>query len=271
VVGPPEGRAPRGANTLARACVELPMAWCCVRIGAHAGVVTCSFSAQGGAIRGMWLGLRLDAWATSRWPRDEDHVAHGALNISPILGYVNAVLVEPLNRVTPSGAHVQLDGGHQGTPVRTSAGTRTSSVASEELRERHEWGHGAEPNCRVLTEAAAKIVPSTYYARKSRPPSARSVTHGATTAGMKRVLTERCGVHGVRNGPCRAAATGASGAPLRPVTADAHRRPAGHPTGTTLPGAGPDARRTWYDRRSPRIRPDQPFVADMTYGRTFSG
>lgn len=34
---------------------------------------------------------------------------------------------------------------------------------------------GVEPICRVLTEAGAKIAPSTYYARKSRPPSARAI------------------------------------------------------------------------------------------------
>lgn len=35
--------------------------------------------------------------------------------------------------------------------------------------------HGVEPICRALTEAGAKIAPSTYYAAKTRPPSARAV------------------------------------------------------------------------------------------------
>ncbi|MFT7602042.1 MAG: putative transposase, partial [Acidimicrobiales bacterium] len=35
-----------------------------------------------------------------------------------------------------------------------------------------------EPICRVLTEAGAKIAPSTYHARKSRPMSARAARDG---------------------------------------------------------------------------------------------
>ena len=35
---------------------------------------------------------------------------------------------------------------------------------------------GVEPICTVLAEAGAKIAPSTYYARKSRPLSARAIS-----------------------------------------------------------------------------------------------
>jgi len=34
---------------------------------------------------------------------------------------------------------------------------------------------GVEPICRVLTEHGVPIAPSTYYAAKTRPPSARTV------------------------------------------------------------------------------------------------
>jgi hypothetical protein len=37
---------------------------------------------------------------------------------------------------------------------------------------------GAEPVCRVLTQHSAPIAPGTYYAAKSRPPSARAVRTG---------------------------------------------------------------------------------------------
>jgi hypothetical protein len=43
-----------------------------------------------------------------------------------------------------------------------------------------------------------KIAPSTYYATKSRPPSARSVTDAATTAVIERVHAENFGVYGAR-------------------------------------------------------------------------
>ncbi|MCP5025170.1 MAG: IS3 family transposase, partial [Actinomycetia bacterium] len=39
----------------------------------------------------------------------------------------------------------------------------------------HRQEFGVEPICRHLTEAGAKIAPSTYYARKTRPPSARAI------------------------------------------------------------------------------------------------
>lgn len=39
---------------------------------------------------------------------------------------------------------------------------------------------GVEPICRVLTAAGTQIAPSTYYAAKTRPPSARSVSDAAT-------------------------------------------------------------------------------------------
>ena len=40
----------------------------------------------------------------------------------------------------------------------------------------HRDEFGVEPICRVLSEAGAKIAPSTYYAAKSRPLSARAIS-----------------------------------------------------------------------------------------------
>jgi putative transposase len=39
----------------------------------------------------------------------------------------------------------------------------------------HKHRFGVEPICRVRTEHGVQIAASTYYARKTRPPSARSV------------------------------------------------------------------------------------------------
>jgi putative transposase len=41
--------------------------------------------------------------------------------------------------------------------------------------DQHREEFGVEPICRVLTEAGAKIAPSTYHARKTRPLSARAL------------------------------------------------------------------------------------------------
>jgi putative transposase len=135
--------------------------------------------------------------------------------------------------------------------------------------------HGVEPICHVLTKAGAKIAPSTYYATKSRPPSARSVTDAATTEVIEQVHSDNYGVYGARK-----------------VHAELHRR--GHRVArctverlmrtaglrglsrakgprTTIPGTGPDTRPDLVDRAFTATGPDQLWVADITYCRTFSG
>ncbi len=43
------------------------------------------------------------------------------------------------------------------------------------------------PICQVLTQSGMKIAPSTYYAAKTRPPSARAVRDQALKAEIGRV------------------------------------------------------------------------------------
>ena len=54
----------------------------------------------------------------------------------------------------------------------------------------HRAKHGVEPICEVLNGAGIQIAPSTYYAAKTRAPSARSVTDAATTEVLTRVHAE---------------------------------------------------------------------------------
>ncbi|WP_256821596.1 hypothetical protein [Dietzia sp. Die43] len=42
-----------------------------------------------------------------------------------------------------------------------------------EFLDRHKDEHGVQPICDALAETSAAIAPSSYYAAKSRPPSAR--------------------------------------------------------------------------------------------------
>jgi putative transposase len=58
--------------------------------------------------------------------------------------------------------------------------------------------HGVEPICRVLTEAGAKIAPSTYYAAKSRSPSARAVADAVLDERISATHAANFGVYGVR-------------------------------------------------------------------------
>lgn len=46
---------------------------------------------------------------------------------------------------------------------------------------------GVEPMCRVLTDAGTQVAPCTYYAAKTRPASARSVSDAAMLELVGRV------------------------------------------------------------------------------------
>ena len=50
---------------------------------------------------------------------------------------------------------------------------------------------GVEPICEVLTESGVRIAPSTYYAAKTRPPSARGVAD-ANLGPYPRILDTGC-------------------------------------------------------------------------------
>jgi putative transposase len=61
--------------------------------------------------------------------------------------------------------------------------------------------YGVEPVCRVLTEHVAKIAPSTYYAFKNRPPSARTLRDEELSVQIHRIWHDRDlgrGLAGVR-------------------------------------------------------------------------
>ena len=55
---------------------------------------------------------------------------------------------------------------------------------------------GVEPICRVLREHGVEIAPSTYYAGKNRPPSARAVRDVYLAEQISRVHRENYGVYG---------------------------------------------------------------------------
>ena len=144
-----------------------------------------------------------------------------------------------------------------------------------EFIDAHRDQHGVEPICTVLTEAGAKIAPSTYYAHRTRPPSARSITDAATTAVIERVHAENFGVYGARKVHAQLHRQGHAvarctverlmrAAGLRGITRAKGPR-------TTVPVTGPDTRPDLVERAFTATGPDQLWVADITYCRTFSG
>jgi len=139
----------------------------------------------------------------------------------------------------------------------------------------HRDQHGVEPICRVLSEAGTPIAPSTYYAAKARPPSARSASDATTTALIKEVHAENYGVYGVRKVHAELNRQG-----HRVARCTVHRlmrlaglRGISRSKGprTTVPGAGPDTRPDLLERHFAAAAPDRVWVADITYCRTFAG
>lgn len=62
----------------------------------------------------------------------------------------------------------------------------------------HRDEHGVEPICRTLALAGVAIAPSSYYARKTRPPSRRAVADAALDERLRQVHEANMSVYGVR-------------------------------------------------------------------------
>jgi putative transposase len=58
--------------------------------------------------------------------------------------------------------------------------------------------HGVQPVLEALKQTPAWIAPSTYYATKSRPESARAARDRELTGKIKRVHKDNYGVYGAR-------------------------------------------------------------------------
>ncbi len=57
----------------------------------------------------------------------------------------------------------------------------------------HQVSYGIEPICRTL-----QVAPSSYYAAKTRPPSARAIRDEALKTDISRIHAEHFSVYGVR-------------------------------------------------------------------------
>lgn len=142
----------------------------------------------------------------------------------------------------------------------------------------HNHDFGVEPICAVLTEAGVKIAPSTYYAARSRAPSARAVRDVQVTEKIKEVHTRNYGVYGVRKVHAELARQG--GVAARPVarcTVTRLMKSVGlqgisrlKTPRTTRSGKGSDPRPDLVKREFTAAAPNRLWVADITYVRTFT-
>lgn len=119
--------------------------------------------------------------------------------------------------------------------------------------DQHREEFGVEPICTVLRQAGMPIAPSSYYAAKTRPPSARAVADGRRLEVIRQVHADNYGVYGVRKMHAELNRRGhriARCTVHRLMRADGLRgisRAKG--PRTTVPGSGPDTR----PDRSPRL------------------
>jgi len=129
---------------------------------------------------------------------------------------------------------------------------------------------GVEPICSVL-----QFAPRTYYAAKSRPPSARALRDAGLKRQVARVHEDNFGVYGVdkvwaqlnREGVRVARCTVAR--LMRDLGLRGVIR--GKPKFTTIPGDETERPRDLVDRRFRAGEPNRLWVADLTYVRTWSG
>ncbi len=139
-----------------------------------------------------------------------------------------------------------------------------------EFIDAHREEHGVEPICAQL-----QVAPSTYYAAKTRRPSARSVTDAATTAVIKKVHAENFGVYGARkiHAQLRRQGHQVARCTVQRLMRTAGLRGLSRAKGprTTAPGSGPELRPDLVARAFTATGPDQLWVADITYCRTFAG
>ncbi len=138
----------------------------------------------------------------------------------------------------------------------------------------HKDEHGVEPVCRALQDTPAQIAPSTYYAAKTREPSARAVRDAELTEKITRIHEENYDVYGARK---MTASLKRAGEQVAECTVRRLMRAQGlsglvraKAPRTTRPAAETDRPRDLVDRDFTAPAPNRLWVADITYVRTFS-
>ena len=92
----------------------------------------------------------------------------------------------------------------------------TTAVLVHDI-DQHRDKFGVEPICTVLHQAGMPIAPSSCYAAKTKPPSARAVADEQHLTVIRRVHGENYGVYG--SARCTPNSTGAvTGSPGAPCT-----------------------------------------------------
>jgi putative transposase len=135
--------------------------------------------------------------------------------------------------------------------------------------------HGVQPVLQALEGTPAQIAPSTYYAAKTRPASARARRDDELTVMIKQIYTANYGVYGTRKIWHE---LHRHGMPVARCTVERLMRAAGlrgllrdKSPRTTRPAAETDRPRDLVKRDFTAAGPNRLWVADLTYVRTSVG
>ena len=146
---------------------------------------------------------------------------------------------------------------------------------------RHEVVEGAplgvEPICRELRSSGVQIASSTYYAAKSRPPSARAIRDAELVPLIRRTHAENLGIYGARKIHAELNRKGHRVARctverlMRAEGIRGLRRERAPKTTISEGGQNPMRPADLVDRTFAAVAPNRLWVADLTYIRTYSG
>ncbi|MFJ5294427.1 IS3 family transposase [Streptomyces sp. NPDC088348] len=157
--------------------------------------------------------------------------------------------------------------------LRSGAGPSTAMKVA--YIDQHKETFGVQPICDVLAATDAPIAPSTYYAAHSRPPSSRSLRDAEFAEQIRQIHAVNYGVYGARK---IHAALLREGFEVARCTVERLMRTArlrgvirAKSPRTTRPAPETDRPADLVERQFTATSPNQLWVADITYIRTFSG
>jgi putative transposase len=134
----------------------------------------------------------------------------------------------------------------------------------------HRDRFGVEPICREL-----QVAPSSYYARRSRPPSTRALRDDALRTEIRRVFDSNFGVYGADEvwAALNREGTRVARCTVERLMCDLGIRGArrGRPKRTTRRDERQPRPADLVDRQFTALAPNRLWVADFTYVKTFAG
>src|SRR5581483_197870 len=150
------------------------------------------------------------------------------------------------------------------------AGARPVPAAAVTFIDAHRGRWGIEPICRTL-----QVAPSTYDAKTTRPPSARSLRDGELKAAVRRVWEANRRVYGADKvwAQLNRAGTRVARCTVERLMRELGLRGVvrGKTVRTTVPGAAASRPADLVARRFRAEAPNRLWVADLTYVKTFAG